>query len=250
MLVGGSAVPRAMIAGFQERHGLRIVPRLGHDGDLAGRLGRDAARRACRAPITTRSSTTRAKQGLPAAVRRDPRARRRRRAVAVGRRDDGRARGARPVGRGALLRRRRSTADRFDRRRLVPDRRHRHDRPARATCRSRTARRTSSSPAASGSAPSTLENALMAHPAVAEAAVIAVPHDEVAGAAAGRRRAEAGRDGDAGAAARVPRAALREMVAARRFDSSRRSRRRPSASSRRRRSASSSHNSRRRRRRP
>ena len=51
-----------------------------------------------------------------------------------------------------------------------------------------------------------LENALMGHPAVAEAAVIADPGREVVGAAAGGRRAQGGRLGDARRAARVPRA--------------------------------------------
>ena len=61
-----------------------------------------------------------------------------------------------------------------------------------------------------------LECALMGHPAVAEAAVIPVDDREMERAAAGRRRAEAGRVGVAGRAARVPRAAVSEVLAARR----------------------------------
>ena len=62
-----------------------------------------------------------------------------------------------------------------------------------------------------------LENALMAHPAVAEAAVIAVPHekwDERPLAAVVLRE---GATATARRAARVPRAAVREVVAARRL---------------------------------
>ena len=58
-----------------------------------------------------------------------------------------------------------------------------------------------------------LENALMGHPAVLEAAVIAVPGREVVRASAGRRRLPRGPDGRRGRAPRVPRAALREVVA-------------------------------------
>ena len=43
MLVGGSAAPRSMIAGFKQRHGLNVVPRLGDDGDVAGRIDGAAA---------------------------------------------------------------------------------------------------------------------------------------------------------------------------------------------------------------
>ena len=59
-----------------------------------------------------------------------------------------------------------------------------------------------------------LEGALMGHPAVAEAAVIAVPHAELGRAPARRRRAQAGSARDARRSAGVPRAAVREMVAA------------------------------------
>ena len=38
MLVGGSAVPRAMIAAFKQRHGLHDRPGVGDDRDVAGRV--------------------------------------------------------------------------------------------------------------------------------------------------------------------------------------------------------------------
>ena len=127
MLVGGSAVPRAMIVAFA-KHGLTIVQGWGMTEtspvastgalphDLAGRRRGDALRH----------------HGVgrhPARVRRDPRARRRR-GDPVGRRGDGRARGARPVGRVELLRHARAGRP-LDERRLVQDRRHRLDPPAR-----------------------------------------------------------------------------------------------------------------------
>ena len=60
-----------------------------------------------------------------------------------------------------------------------------------------------------------LENALMAHPSVAEAAVIAIPDAKWDERPLAADRAEAGRRGVGGRAARVPRAELREVVAAR-----------------------------------
>ncbi len=88
MLVGGSAAPRSMIAGFKQRHGLNVVHGWGMTetspvatvaalpGDLAD-ADEDDAVRLHRPP------------GAAAAVRRDPRPRRRRQRGAVGRRDDG-----------------------------------------------------------------------------------------------------------------------------------------------------------------
>ena len=59
-----------------------------------------------------------------------------------------------------------------------------------------------------------LENALMAHPVGCGGGGDRGAGREVAGAAARRRRPQRGCDGDRGAAERVPRAALREVVAA------------------------------------
>ncbi len=60
-----------------------------------------------------------------------------------------------------------------------------------------------------------LENALMAHPAVAEAAVIAIPDEKWTERPLAVVVAEGGRVGDCGRASRVPGAELREVVAAR-----------------------------------
>ncbi len=131
MLVGGSAAPRAMIAGFKQRHGLNVVHGWGMTetspvastamlpGDLA------------QADEETQFDYI-AMQGVPlpfVELRvRDVR----RRLRAVGRRDDGRARDPRPVGRRRLLRD--AGAGRpLDRRRLVQDGRHRLDAPAGAS---------------------------------------------------------------------------------------------------------------------
>ena len=116
-------------------------PRLGHDRDelRSGRCPAHPARRPAWRPQEAYSR--RAMQGFPIPFCRDPRAGRRG-LRPVGRRDDGRARGARPVDRLGVLRvggRRRP----LDGRRLVQDRRRRHHPPATASSRCRTARRTS-----------------------------------------------------------------------------------------------------------
>ena len=59
-----------------------------------------------------------------------------------------------------------------------------------------------------------LENALMGHPCIAEAAVIAVPDDKWSERPLAVVRAPRRHDGDGRRAARVPRAELREVVAA------------------------------------
>ena len=94
----------------------------------------------------------------------------------MGRRDDGRARGARAVGRVAPTSTRRAGRP-LDRRRLVPHRRHRPIDPRgfiQITDRSKDVIKSGGEWISSVA----LENALMAHPAVAEAAVIAVPDEK------------------------------------------------------------------------
>ena len=113
-------------------------PGLGHDRDLAGRLDG-------RAPPRPRGGRRGHALGLPgdgrhpAPARRDPRARRRR-GRAVGRRGDGRARGARAVGRGGYSTRRRAPTAGRPTAGSGPATSSRSTRAA--TSRSRTARRT------------------------------------------------------------------------------------------------------------
>ena len=204
MLVGGSAAPRAMIAGFKQRHGLTVDPRLGHDRDLAGReplrpLPRSRRRRRGGALRLHRQA------GPAAAARRAPRARRRGERDPVGRRDDGRARDPRPVGRLRLLRHARAGRP-VDRRRLVPDRRHRLARPARLhpdpgpdEGRDQVGRRVD----LVGRARERADGP----PGRGRGGRDRDPGPEVAGAAARRRRAARGEDRDRRGAARLPGAA-------------------------------------------
>ena len=62
-----------------------------------------------------------------------------------------------------------------------------------------------------------MENALMGHPAVREAAVIGVPQPEITGAPAGRGRAKRGPASHARRAARIPGKTLRQVAAPRRY---------------------------------
>ena len=103
-------------------------PRLGHDRDEPGR---DDLRRARSGdgPLEGRDVLAPRAPGPHDPLRRDPRARHRR-ARPVGRRDDGRARGARAVDLVGLLRLRRRRGP-LDGRRLVQDRRRRVDPPRR-----------------------------------------------------------------------------------------------------------------------
>ena len=84
-----------------------------------------------------------------------------------------------------------------------------------ATSRCRTAPRTSSSRAASGSRTVALENALMGHPAVAEAAVIAVPDEKWSERPLAVVVLREGAVGDRRRAAGLPRAELRQVLAPR-----------------------------------
>ena len=104
-------------------------PGLGHDRDLAGRLDGARCRTISQPSTRRRGSTSRRWPGIPLAVRRGARPRGDEE-VPVGRRGDGRARGARPVGRVGVLRHARAGRP-LDGRRLVQDRRHRLDPPAR-----------------------------------------------------------------------------------------------------------------------
>ena len=127
---------------------------LGHDRDEPRRIGRahqvDARRHSRRRRTRRPAHDRRAALGVRGGPHRPARLRG---AAAVGRRGLGRAAGRRAVDRGVVLQRR-ALAGVLHRRRLAQDRRRGHDRPRTATSASSTARRTSSSPAASGSAPS------------------------------------------------------------------------------------------------
>ena len=175
MTVGGAAPPRAMIEAFGERHGLHITHGWGMTemcpiGTISGAPGQETGL----AP--EEAYDKRALQGPPIPVRRDP-SPRRRGPRPVGRRDDGRARGAWPLDRLRLLRRARERAT-----------------AGRTTAGSAPETSSRSSPTAyveiqdrskdlvksGGEWISTvaLENALMGHPAILEAAVIAVPDEK------------------------------------------------------------------------
>ena len=141
MLVGGSAVPRAMIAGFKQRHGLKIVHGWGMTETSPVASGRP---RSCPAtsptPTRRRSSTTSRCRACRCRSSSCARATRRQRDP-LGRRDDGRARDPRAVGRGrpTTTRPSRPTAGRT----TAGSRRATSSRSTRAaSSRSRTARRT------------------------------------------------------------------------------------------------------------
>ena len=131
MLVGGSAAPRAMIAGFRQRHGKTVVHGWGMTETSPLATTSDYIGEFRDADEETQLDVV-AMQGLPLpfvelrAKGDDGRG------DSLGRRGDGRARGARPVGRGRLLRDA-GAGGALDGRRLVQDRRHRVLPPARAT---------------------------------------------------------------------------------------------------------------------
>ena len=144
---------------------------LGHDRDLAGRDdGRPPARpRRARRGVAVRP----ARDGRPAARARRVARACRRGGDPVGRRGDGRARGARPVGRVVVLRHARAGGP-LDVRRLVPTGDIVSINPRgyiQIKDRSKDVIKSGGEWISSVE----LENALMAHPSVAEAAVIAVP---------------------------------------------------------------------------
>ena len=211
MLVGGSAVPRAMIAAFEARHGLKIVPGLGHDRDVAGRVDRAPAGRPRDADDETRWDFQ-AMAGIPLPFV-EIRAR-------AGDEDvpwDGEAMGELEV-RGPWVAAAyldapecadRWTADGWFK---TGDIVSIHPRGyIQIKDRSKDVIKSGGEWISSVE----LENALMAHPAVAEAAVIAVPDEKWAERPLRRSCCKRGRDGDDRRAARVPRAAVREVVAAR-----------------------------------
>ena len=208
MTVGGSAPPRAMIEAFGDRHGLHITHGWGMTemcpiGTISGAPGQERPR------LGRRVRQARA-AGAAHPVRRDPRAWAR--GLRLGRRVDGRARGARPSISSAYYESP-DSADRWtddgwfktgdivtigrDGYVEVQDR-------AKDLVKS------------GGEWISTvaLENALMGHPAIAEAAVIAIP-DEKWSERPLAMRPPRGRVGDGRRAARAPRTELREVLAPR-----------------------------------
>ena len=194
MLVGGSAAPRAMIAGFKQRHGLTVV----HGWGMT-ETSPVASIAALPGELADADEETQfdyiALQGLPLPF------------VELRARDadghevpwDGETMGELEV-RGPWV-----AAGYFDdaragrsldRRRLVQDGRHRLDPPARVHPASSDRAKDVIKSGGEWISSVALENALMGHPAVAEAAVIAVPEREVGRAAARGRRPARGADGD------------------------------------------------------
>ena len=128
MIVGGAAAPQSMIEGFEKRHGLHIVHAWGMTemapmGTISALSTRELAL------SEDEQYAYRAKQGLPAPLV-EIRARAGERPGALGRRHDGRARGAWPLDLLVVLRGARRGRP-LDRRRVVQDRGHRHDREQR-----------------------------------------------------------------------------------------------------------------------
>ncbi len=210
MYVGGSAVPRALIAAFQQRYGLTIIQAWGMT-ELAplGTTGHIPA--ALAGASDDDKFDFRAKQGRPSPFV-EIRARNEDGLVPW----DGKTMGELEV-RGPWIARsyynRPDSADRFtddgwfrtgDIATIAAD----------ATIQIQDRSKDLIKSGGEWISSVALECALMGHPAVAEAAVIPVGQREVDRAAARRRRAQAGRGRDAAGAEGVPRAAVREVLAA------------------------------------
>ncbi len=209
MTVGGAAPPRAMIEAFSERHGLHIVHGWGMTemspvGTLSGAPGQETGL------SPQEAYTRRAMQGLPLPFV-EIRASGADGLRPVGRRDDGRARGARPVDRVRVLRVRRGRGP-LDRGRLVQDRRRRHD-PRGRLRRGAGPREGPREVGRRVDLDGRARERAHGPPRRRRGRGHRRPRREVVGAAARRRRAPRGRGGVARRAARVPRAELREVVA-------------------------------------
>ena len=230
MIVGGSAAPEQLIRDF-DRHGMTLLHAWGMTETspigLVARLPPEIVRRE-----RGRAVRHARQAGRAAAAGRHPRAQRGRRGPPTTSRPAGSCRSA---GRGSPSRYfgeggspERWTEDGWFRTGDVA----RVD--ATASCSSPTARRTSSSRAASGSASQELENALMGHPSVLEAAVVGVPHPRWSERPLAVVVLTPGRVGQRRPAARVPGPALpRSSGCPTRSCSPTRSRAPPPASSRR-----------------
>ena len=211
IVIGGSAAPAAMIRGYKERHGLDIVHAWGMtEMTPLGTL--------CNLPSSLRDAPAeeqfryRAKQGTPLpfvemrasdreAVRHPGTARR-----------WGSWRCAGPWVAAQYYNvdgPRRS----LHRRRLVPDRRHRDDRRERLH-RADRSRKDLVKSGGEWISSVALETALMGHPCVAEAAVVAVPHPKWDERPLAVVVLKPGHAGDQGRSDRVSGAAVREVVAA------------------------------------
>ena len=211
MTVGGAAPPRAMIEAFSERHGLHVTHGWGMTemspvGTISGAPGQETG-------LSPQDAyTRRAMQGAPIPFV-EIRASGEDGFVPLGRRDDGRARGARTVDRIRLLRVGRGRGS-LDERRLVQDGRRRDHSPRRV-------RRG----AGSREGPREVGRRVDLHGRAREHAHGTSGRRggrrhrgagrKVVGAAARSRRAARGRGGDARRAPRVPRAELCEVVAPR-----------------------------------
>ena len=165
----------SMIDGFQKRHGLTVTHAWGmtETNPLGTIARRQAVDRGARA--TSRALARARLAGLS----RSPFVETRHvdddgQGPAVGRRDDGRARGARAVGRLVVPRRRGQGP--LDEGRLVQDRRRRDASTARGTSRITDRSKDVIKSGGEWISSVALENALMSHPAVLEAAVFAGRH--------------------------------------------------------------------------